>query len=180
MGLHPLSSSDGILVPLYDNLLAADAASFDVIGIPQGFKHLRIFTVLRGTKVADNVTPLLRFNNDTGNNYKHSQQWSDASAGTGALAGTSVGYITLGLCSAANGAAGAAAVATLDIPSYSATTFWKGAHYVGVTGEGSIGQDYRFAGGGIWHSTSAINRITLSPDANNWLAGSRMTIYGLN
>jgi hypothetical protein len=33
--------------------------------------------------------------------------------------------------------------------------------------------------GGSWSNTAAINRITLFPGAGNWIAASRLTIYGL-
>ena len=62
------------MVCIYDQRLSADAASFDVQNISQGYAHLKIVASLRGTVAGALGDAHMRFNNDTANNYDG--QWT--------------------------------------------------------------------------------------------------------
>ncbi len=167
------------LTQIYDNLLVAAAANFDITSIPGSYNHLWLILYLRGTKSATSVQPRLTFNNDTGTNYDSQKQY--ASAGTGGAGGTiGQAYIDLTDASAASSDTGAVSAIEALIPQYAGTTFHKT-----VTGKGfnpraySSGNEYVMNTGGLWKNTAAITRITVTPDSNNWDAGSRATLYGM-
>lgn len=169
------------MVRLFDSVLGADAASFDVSSIVQTYKHLQLLLQVRGTKAAQNCAPLLRFNNDSGSNYRWNVDYvaSNASGHNDIQSGGDTSA-RIGLCPAASATAGAAAVIEILIPNYAGATFRKQATALGHAGDSGSGIDHSFRGGCGWLSTAAITRVAIFPDANNWLAGSRLTIYGLN
>lgn len=158
------------MVVIYDSTLAADAASFDVQNIPQGYKHLLIELSHLGTG-AGQQNLLMRFNNDSGANYSGQviTATSGTIAGAGAESTTSmhVGYVYTDT---------KAGKTVLQVPDYT------GSLQKGVIGENSVrlsGGFYWVGSAGNWASASAINRIALFPASGNFAAGSRLTIYGL-
>lgn len=165
-----------------DTLLGADTANFDFTSIPSTYTHLRVVLQLRGTKSAQNCVPSLRLNNASGaGDYEYSYHYGNS---TGTDSGTAQddanSFIRMGFCPAASATAGRAAVTVLDIPNYKATTFVKCVVFLNAgAGVGGSNEMYRAEGGGTYFSTSAINQITVFPDTNNWLAGSRASLYGI-
>lgn len=164
---------------IFNSTLGADAASFDITGIVATYAHLRIVAQLRGTEATASSNAAIRFNNDSSAIYDWERLFGNgAAAGAGeglAATGGQIGFIpgsTVG--------AGIAATLEIVIPNYAGTTFNKGYtstcnHKVGV----ASGNVYTGVWGGQWRSTAAINRITLVPQANNFLAGSRVTVYAM-
>lgn len=166
---------------LSDTLLAVDTASFDITGLDQTYKHLKLVAQLRGAEAAENVAPLVRFNNDSGANYKWTFIYTATNAGSAFATLESDGTTSarIGLCPANSADAGSAVTVEMLISSYAGTTFWKQLVYHGISSNIS-NVAHEFNGGGSWQSTAAITRVTLLPDVGNWLAGSRLTIYGLD
>lgn len=167
------------MVQVSDSLLGANANNFDFTDIPGTYKHLWLLLYLRGTKSATSVQPRVTFNADTGTNYDVQKQYAAGSTpGSGGVA--SQAYIDLADASAASSDTGAVSAIEVLIPNYAGTTFHKT-----VTGKGfnpraySAGNEYVMNTGGLWKSTAAITRITITPDANQWALGSRATLYAM-
>ena len=45
--------------------------------------------------------------------------------------------------------------------------------------DGTTDSYQSIVGGGEWRSTAAINRVTVFPATGNFIAGTRLTIYGM-
>lgn len=168
------------LVPIYHSTLGADAASFDVTSIPATFEHLYLVAQLRATDAAAQVAVHIRFNNDSGAS-KYDQQYQQAVDTTTTSDGTSAQtYGFFGGMPGAGASGDRASAMEVLIPRYAGTTFHKtfrgiGGRVIGTADSDLYVQDVT----GHWRDTSAINRITIYPSANNFLAGSSLTIYGL-
>lgn len=167
------------MVVIHDQVLTADAASFDVQNIPQGYKHLRVVAQLRGTLASIATGVNVQFNGDTGANYD--VQYLLAADTGGASDG-----IPAQVRAYAGGVPGSTATASkaglteFTIPNYAGTTFEK--TLVGMAGHTrttTASDFYVIQYMSHWRSAAAINRVAVLPDSGDWLAGSRLTIYGL-
>lgn len=178
----PATGTLGALVGavLFDSTLGADAASFDATSLSGAYSTLLICGSLRGTTAATNVQALLTFNNDSGSNYDYAQQYSNSSAGPSKAASFAQTAISLipGNVTAASVASGYMTSFMAHVFNYAGTSFHKG---MAATSFASRGAADAYVGecAAEWRSTSAITRVTLAPAAGNWLAGSRLTIYGI-
>jgi hypothetical protein len=150
-----------------------------VSSISQAYNHLKIILFGRGDNAANGILTLLRFNNDSAANY----DWQDLFA-QGAVAGGAETFaattIRIGQVTGSTGDANLAGFIEIMIPCYALTTFEK---RLSATSSAKVNTS---ANGmqvdvfdGSWRSTAAINRITIFPTAGNFVAGSRLTIYGL-
>ena len=167
------------MMQLYDNVAAGAIASWDVSSISQAYNYLKVLVQGRSDNATVLTTILLRLNNDSAANYNgNNPTFQNA---------TVVGGETLGATSMPVGAVpGSTATANrpgnseLVIHDYKGTVFHKQ-----VTGsamhtrdDSTTNQEVQLLGG-LWRSTAAVNRITVTPAAGNFIAGSRLTIYGL-
>lgn len=161
------------LVKLAETVLGATAASIDFTSIPATYRHLLLAITIRKTTADGSYT--VRLNNDSGANYTLQQVSGSAAAATAveSLAATSWGFG--GIPSTANYVSNALVIFPDYAGSLYKTFVQLGTKIVGV----STGNLVMAARGGIWLNTAAINRITLTPDANNFDVGSTVTIYGL-
>jgi hypothetical protein len=123
----------------------------------------------------------IRFNNDSGAVYD-SQRFVAFAAGTqateelGAAVGARFGWFT-GTTALAN----YPGACDLMIPNYTGTVFDKAFASKGSSTYTTTtqGQQVNIVSGHWRGGTAAINRITILPDAGNFITGSRLTIYGL-
>ena len=170
-------ASSGLAV-IYDSLLGADTASWDIQGIPATYKHLMFQCRFKADTAADTDIALIRFNNDSGatqydTSYFESQ--NGAYASTGNLSRDS-GYIAVILANSAS--ASRSTPATVHITDYAGTTFYKS--WTATSAAWGATQVHNTVLHGEWRDTSAINRITvLLGGAAKYKAGSRLTVYGL-
>jgi len=179
---EPLAASlvSSGLVKLYDLILPAAAANFDITSLTQEYAHLRLIAQLRGDNASLNVGAYLRFNNDSGANYNGQRLAAGAATVTAAeaLAGTGA---HIGYCAAGSAGAGRAAIFGVDIPNYSQAVFHK--QLVSLNNRNDSDTTAQtdiehFISN--WKNTAAINRITLYPNSGNFAVGSRCTLYGLD
>lgn len=173
-------SGAGAVTMLFDSTAGGAVASFDITPIAGTYKHLRLVAQLRGDTAATTVGVRLRVNNDSGANYD--DQFlaginATASSG-GANGGTSS---SLGDVPAASATAGLAGALTLEVPNYAGTTF--STTFVSTTNgfnsQAAAGRNVEVSSG-VWRTTSAVTRLTIFPNAGNWVAGSRCTLYGFS
>lgn len=175
----PTFATSPAMEQLYDNVAGGAIASWDVSGISQAYNHLKLVLTVRGSTAATVVSSGIRFNNDSGNNYNSQRTYSN-NAGVAGSGNFAQSRLILADCPAASSAANAAGTMEVLVPSYALTTFNKGVVFNSVAVQAVYGtNDYTWSGGGDWLSTAAITRVTVLPASGNWLAGSRLTIYGL-
>ena len=162
-----------------DTTLGAPAANIDITSIVGTYAHLLVWVYARGDTALAITSLLARFNGDSAANYDFQIFEGSAAAllvnesfaATSALAGRIP----------ANTAEANLFNASLTfIPHYAGSSNNKVALSVssaksGVT-SGSIDNTLV---GGFWRSNAAINRITLLPIAGNFVAGTRVSLYGM-
>jgi hypothetical protein len=159
------------------NLTGGTQASFDFQSIPATFKHLKIELVGRSTRAAqvfDSVT--LKANNDSGNNYFGYLQFRGGSSEqVSAGAPFSVTFV-----GAASTPANWQSNAEITLYNYASTNIYKTWQTRGMDFENSAaGGLWIYDGGGLWASTAAISRLTLTPSNGSWAQYSRATLYGM-
>lgn len=177
------SSGGGAITQLFDATLGADAATIDTgaSGIAGTANHLLIVIQARCTTVAATDTMRFRFNGDTGSNQYHENMFGTGATAAAAESNPGGGFdLTI---PGASAAAGWFATLTLWVPSYLSTTVRK---TVAIQAGAQVTNTFQGANSltarvetGLWNSLAAINQATMVMPANNFLTGSRMTIYGL-
>jgi hypothetical protein len=112
---------------------------------------------------------LLRVNSDSGTNYSNTRLYGDGtSAGSSRSTSDAQWFIN-------TSSANLNSNFTVDFMNYSNTTTFKTKLSRVTIPAGSVVQDIS-----LWRSTSAITSITvIVPAANNWVAGSTFTLYGI-
>lgn len=162
-----------------DKQLGSDTASFDFTSIPSGYKHLKLMVSARSTRSTGLTTTdkvMLKFNNDTGSNYVARVQWS----GGNEEQNTAGGVYHLSYIDGSGSPSNWYSNFELTVFDYANTTTYKTWQSRGMQAATTgASQFYVFDGMGIYLSTSAISRITLTPNAGpNFKAYSRATLFG--
>jgi len=168
---------------IQDSILGS-ANTFDFQSIPGTYSHLKIVIQGRATGAVAGRFSMLRFNNDSGANYDC--EWFTAFgtaaanlAPTNDFNATSMAHVVE--MPGASAPSNMPGQAEITIPNYAGTTFNKTAAWFGGTTllNDANGQRTQH-GAGVWKSTVAITRIQiLLASSDTFVAGSRMTLYGL-
>jgi hypothetical protein len=164
---------------IYDTTLGVAAASIDVSGIVSSYAHLLVVIQDRSDAAVANTTRLIRFNNDSGANYDGQVgQFSAATPSASESFGATSGFA--GDMPAATATASVFAGTSILIPNYAGTTANKSAMMLGVFKQGIVTLSIQLKMTAIfWRSSAAINQITITPGSGNFIAGTRVTIYGM-
>jgi hypothetical protein len=167
-------------VLLSDTTLGGNAASFNITGISQAYSHLKIVAKMRNDGAVAKSNWNLRFNADSGSNYDevigkviNATLSGESNAGTTVLQGF--------LAAGASATASVFGTAEVIVPDYVGSGHKTVIGDSGVIAtEGTVASFHRYWNSGVWKSTAAINQVTLTPgDGSNWVAGSRLMIYGM-
>jgi hypothetical protein len=152
-------------------------ASVTFAGIPSGYQHLQLRTMVR-TNRADTIDFLnVQFNSDTSANYAWHFLFGDG-ASAGASAGASETSIRNLYPTAANTAANIFGVFVIDIVNYASTSKTKTTRSLG--GFDANGAGIAQLGSGLWNNTAAINNIVLTPiSGNSFVQNSNFALYGV-
>jgi hypothetical protein len=165
----------GAMTLIQDIPLGADAATIDFTAIPATYKHLRLIADLRGTVAGVNGTDaLVRFNGDTAANYDYRRVMDGVEGESGAP----IASPPLVLIPGAGNLAGLFGYFDADVVDYANTARNKVAKFSGGWQQSAVFGNMRW-GMVHWRSAAAINRITLLPASGNFLAGSRVSLYGI-
>jgi hypothetical protein len=155
------------------------AGSFDVTGISQAYNDLTLVLIGRGADPGGVDTALIRFNNDSGNNYYRQRLTVNAGTATASENQGQTGLFSGGIPASA---AYANTFGVLEMTIYGyASTAWKKACQFQSFGPLNIsaGSLYLTALGGMWDSTAAITRVAmLGSSTANFVTGSQLRIYG--
>ena len=160
------------------SVLGVDTASFDFTSLTLDgvYRWYEIVGKVRSSTGATEVDALIRFNNDSGANYRRQMTThAAASAFTNGVDQTS------GIIAKVPGDTGPTAIygafKTIVHPfDTTARPMWHGtfAHQDGT----AAGDMFTGVASGYWDDMTDITRITILPSAGNWLAGSWVSIYG--
>ena len=161
-----------------DATLGADAATIDVTAIVGSYKALQFILSGRSTDAVLSSLVRMRINSDAGTNYDNERIFGN-SGGVGQDGAAGEQAIRLGEIVGGNGAAGRVGQLIGYIHNYAGTSFHKvvtstGGYHADTT-TGRLAQH----SSGIWLSTAAITTLSFFPNANNFLAGTRLTVFGL-
>lgn len=167
---------------LFDQTLVASAASFDIQNIAQTCSHLKLVSYLRDDGAGTTWSfAYVLINNDNGAHYDPQLVYASGS-GAPINGGVNVNQFFAYAGIEAEGASTADRFgeSEISIPNY------RGAHHKIVRAEGYASTSGAIAGiahvwlGTTWTQVAAINRITILPGSgSNFVAGSRVTLYGL-
>lgn len=170
----------GATTQLFDLTLSGSAVSIDANGIGQTANTLLIMLKLRDDGAVVLSSANIRFNNDSTAGHYNCETVQGINATATAIASTSTA-ISLANCVGANASADSYGVSALSVPAYRDAHLKTLTGSVGVFGTtGTVATYEQQAAAAVWISTAAITRVTVTPgDGTNFVAGSRMTIYGL-
>jgi hypothetical protein len=161
-----------------ESILGSPAASVTFSSIPSTWRHLELVISARGDTAATLTAMSLRFNADSGANYD-AQQLAGNAAITAAGEFINPTSAQIGECAANTASAGAAGIATVFIPFYAGTAFWKlftSSHQLrNGTGTTTIHTKHW---AGTWRNTAAITSVQILPGAGNFNTGSSFALYG--
>jgi hypothetical protein len=164
----PTAPIDGAYDALATVSVSSTVTSITFAGIPAGYKHLQFRALTVSNTASTGIA--MRFNGDTGNNYKgHGLYGSGSAAG---VTDTSVIYAPNFTGGAAATAPGTAIVDVLD---YSSTS--KNKTVRSLDGYDSNGSGYVTISSGMWMSTEVINTITFT--LTSFLSGCQFALYGV-
>lgn len=171
------------MVLIASQTLSGTSTTITFSNIPQTYTSLRLAILARTDTVGYPVTSIMRFNGDSGNNYSRQEMHDIGTGGTPSTAtvATSVSAARIGISADSSNAANNAAVYVIDIPSYTATTFFKtGVSLFGNTDQTTAGDNNVGVAVFTWQNTAAITSITLANfDGSNFIAGTSVQLYGV-
>ena len=159
-------------------LISSTTATVTFSGISQSYRHLQVRVAVRSDAAAEADAVIFNFNGDTGTNYSfHSLMGTGSSVVSNA---TVSGTYGLGNnIPAATATTNSFGASIIDILDYSSTTKNKTTRSLG--GMNSATTSYARFISSAWLSTAAITSIVLKPTGtNNFVAGSRISLYGWN
>jgi hypothetical protein len=159
--------------------LGGSAANVDITSISATYAHLMVVVYARGDTAATNTALGVRFNGDTAANYDYQTL---SGQGAAVFAGEQFAQTSAiaGFMTANTAGANLFSAHCIFIPHYAGSTNNKLALAVSSTKTGTTAATmFVYLTGGFWRSAAAVNRITLLPAAGNFVAGTRVTIYGM-
>lgn len=178
------TGSAGAITQIFDSTLGANAATIDTGAgaIAGSFSHLRVVVHARSVTVAALDTVLLQLNADATSAHYATNRTSGSNGGVtnasdnGTLAGAYIGIST-----AANATAGFFGCCEALIPSYASALAKDIVSFSSVIDTFAAPTNWtQRAGGTVWNQTGAVTRLAIVCGSGaNFLAGSRLTVYGL-
>jgi hypothetical protein len=156
----------GPMVAIQDVVLSAAGASIDFTNIPQNFAQLLLMYNATSDQAGDTLVNLAINGDTTAANYEaESTQGQAASTVSTGVSSRSCGI--LGPTTRPLGCGG-----YLLIP-----------NYVSAGRKAALGLSYTYRNlmsiGSVWSGVAPITRLTFTPSAGNFVAGSRFTLYGI-
>jgi hypothetical protein len=165
---------------LLSSTTLASPGTFDITGIPQTYNDLIVVLIARDTGVTGNVAPEVRVNADAGTNYSNERYSVTGTAAVSGAETTGSSFCNLGNLPGASAGANLFGTIEATFHGYASTawakTYQARSFYPVLIQAGGL--NIREVGG-IWNSTAAINRFSITGNAGaNFVAGSQLRIYG--
>jgi hypothetical protein len=153
--------------------LGADAASIEFTSIPQTYTDLVFVASTRASTAGTSVEPCLVTFNASTSNYTHRTLNGSGSAATSA-SGTS----RLVFNSPRTGTtASTFGNVSVYIPNYAGAT--NKSYSTDSVTEHNAAEAHQTIIAGLWSDTAAITSAKFEPTANNFIAGSTISLYGI-
>ena len=175
MGVTTTTSSALTYVPIATTTLSGSAATYTFSSIPSTYTDLVIIGSITNATSGNGLYG--RFNGDSGNNYSINGISADRSANANGSQVANTSFFQLGFHNVGAGTLPYPVI--LEINNYANTSTYK--NVVSRLGDGSLGEVSSFVGS--WHSTAAINSITLAGaqnfSTNTFGSGTTLTLYGI-
>jgi hypothetical protein len=156
---------------------AGGSSAVTFSSIPTTYKHLQIRSFIRSTNAvsADNVR--IRFNGDTGSNYRFHYLGGSGSGSAYAGDSGSATFGYAGLTSGASATSGVMSIQITDILDYASTT--KNKVNRTLTGTDNNGNGNIELDSNLWLNTNAINSISIFFTSGNLAQYSHVALYGI-
>jgi hypothetical protein len=182
VGWAAAAGGSGKLIVVNETVVAGSAAAnIDFTSISGSYRHLMIEWQARTNDSGTTLINNMIFNNDSGANYDWQRVTTTNTTVAGAVSAGATSLragITLGTGAAAANNPGHGVI---HIPNYAATVFNKTFHAAGEAYTGTTAATFQAeTNSGVWRSTAAITRITLTCSAGSWIIGSTFTLYGFD
>ena len=157
--------------------LGSSQATITFSSIPSTYKHLQLRAFGKTDVAGSGDYFRIRFNSDTATNYStHFLSGDGSTTPVSGTANTSSMYATR--FSGNSGATNIFGVGVVDILDYADTNKYKTVRTLG--GVDTNGGGELFYSSGNWRSTSAVNAITLFPNAgSNFMQYTSIALYGI-
>ena len=140
--------------------------------IPSGYEHLQIRAMNLGSASGTDVR--IRFNSDTGSNYRTHYLYGQGSSAVAGASGATT-YATIALTSLSTDKP---SVLVTDILDYRSTS--KNKTIRSLTGMDDNGSGYILLYSGLWFATpAAITQIDITPNSGNFNQYSSFALYGI-
>jgi hypothetical protein len=152
--------------------LTEAASSISFSNIPQFYTDLAVVCSLRGDQNANNGFTNIGFNSSTSNFSTRFLQ------GDGSGAASSTGTRGIAYLSNAFFTSNTFDSTTVYIPNYTGSTNKSFSADSVVENNATLG--WQFIVAGLWSNTAAINSIQITPNTGNFVAGSSVSLYGIN
>lgn len=179
LGAAPATPAPAGITQLFDVTLGAAAASISIPSIPQTYAHLKLMGLLRGDAAALHNDLRIQFSGDTGANYdaQNSQAFSTSVSAAANLTQTAMVFGNAVVAGTAT--AGRFTALDLTIPHYTSVIGTK--TLIGTLLRSQTVADMVLYGiAGTWRTANApVTSLLASLSAGNFVAGSRLTLYGL-
>jgi hypothetical protein len=161
----------GAMVPISSTTVSS-TGSVVISNIPNTFQDLFLIVNAR-TDSANTSSAVLRFNNDSGNNYSSTMFYGTGSAVTSERY-TNESFIRVGYAIGSSETASAFSINAIHILNYANTSTFKTAINRDASDRNGAGLVQLTSG--LWRSTAAISSIWY---ATSLVAGSTITLYGI-
>lgn len=165
---------------IFDSTLGGSSATVDVTGISATYAHLLVSIYARSDVAATVASVFMQFNGDAAANYDYQYISGSAAAVT---AGEGFAVATgcfVGSFPANTAGANLFGTSEVFIPHYAGSTNNKQCVTINSCKAGTTtGLLSAFLLGSSWRSNAAINRLTLTLASGNFVAGTRVTVYGM-
>ena len=152
------------------------ASSIDFTSIPSIYTDLVIKHSVRYSSNGD-ASSYIRFNGDTGTNYKRVLLYGDPAAGSAASVSATANSAYGGTVGLSTFTANTFASNDVYVPNYAGSN-QKSFSVDGVS-ENNATLAYEFLAAGLWTNTSAITSISIFPAGGTFVQYSTATLYGI-
>lgn len=185
LGIFASAVTGGVSTTSFESIAtvtvgSGGSSSIDFSSIPSTYAHLQLRYIARTTQANTNIDPnFLRFNSDTGNNYKTHFLVGNGSSANSYVENTYNNYCYGGLFSSDSSTASTYAAGVIDILDYKDTNKYKTLRV--LCGVDLNGSGQAFFQSAVWMSTSAISSITITAitGSTNYKQYSQFALYGV-
>jgi len=154
---------------------SASSVIFSGLGSYSDYAHLQLRMVSRSSAATSNANINLNFNGDTGTNYAtHDMEGNGSSVGSGSAASIANIRVAQNVGTSIADAWPAAVIDILDFSNSSKNTTARA-----LNGWASSSIPRIYLRSGLWIDTSAVTSMSFALSSGDFIAGSRLSLYGV-